>query len=149
QVIFAIVVLVGLSFGLPQGRNQPQAGDFNTDQASDPESELQDPIFAKEIIHCQTKEVIYVNEDQIDAFGCLVGPCGDKVCPNGAVGVGQDRATFRGNQGPPNTGSNGNAGPIDQAGRPVDPAAVTYLKQIEAYKAWELQQIENNKKIIG
>ncbi len=31
----------------------------------------------------------------------------------------------------------------------VDPAAVTYLKQIKAYEEWALRQQENNKKIIG
>ncbi len=101
--------------------------------------------------------------------GCLVGPNGARVCPQGAVGSAGDRVTFRGNKGHRGTGSNGNAGPIDsvnnisrllshsddqidfifQNGFAVDPAAVTYLKQIEAYEKWALQQAENNKKIIG
>jgi hypothetical protein len=71
------------------------------------------------------------------------------VCRSGTFGAGNDRTTFRGNAGPHNTGSNGNAGPISEDGLPVDPAAQTYLKQIEAYKLWEKQQEENNKKIIG
>ena len=105
--------------------------------------------------------------------GCVVGPCGDMNCPNGAFGVGNDRVTFRsgldklndifksllnvfflsffnrGNAGPRNTGSNGNAGPVGADGRPVNPAEIAYLKQLENYKKWELQQQENNKKIIG
>lgn len=52
-------------------------------------------------------------------------------------------------QGPRNTGSNGNAGPVGADGRPVNPAEVSYLAQIERYKQWELQQLENNKKIQG
>ncbi|XP_040574373.1 uncharacterized protein [Lepeophtheirus salmonis] len=107
-------------------------------------------VAVRNIIQCQTKEVIAVNEDSMDAYGCLVGPCGEKVCPIGAIGAdGKSRVTFRKNQGPGQTGSNGNAAPINEQGVAVDPAAVTYLKQIEAYKKWELQQLENNKKIIG
>ena len=77
-----------------------------------------------------------------------MGPCGDRVCPQGSIGVGNDAATFRSNKGPKNTSSNGNAAPLGADGRPVDPAAVSYLAQIERYKQWELQQQKNNKKII-
>ncbi len=38
---------------------------------------------------------------------------------------------------------------VFQNGFAVDPAAVTYLKQIKAYEEWALRQQENNKKIIG
>eukprot|EP00096_Caligus_rogercresseyi_P010413 TRINITY_DN3786_c0_g1_i2.p1 TRINITY_DN3786_c0_g1~~TRINITY_DN3786_c0_g1_i2.p1 ORF type:complete len:131 (-),score=21.84 TRINITY_DN3786_c0_g1_i2:99-491(-) len=107
-------------------------------------------LAVRNIIHCQTKADIPVNEDSIDVAGCLVGPCGEKVCPIGAIGSdGRSKVTFRNNQGPGQTGSNGNAAPINEQGVAIDPAAVTYLKQIEAYKKWELQQLENNKKIIG
>ena len=58
--------------------------------------------------------------------------------------------TFKGNKGPEGTGSNGNAGPVDQAtGVAVDPAAETYKKQIAAYIKWAEQQQENAKNIIG
>ena len=36
----------------------------------------------------------------------------------------------RGNRGPGNTGSNGNAGPVNAAGAAYDPAAETYKKQV-------------------
>eukprot|EP00095_Tigriopus_kingsejongensis_P010252 maker-scaffold178_size283195-snap-gene-0.11 protein:Tk10252 transcript:maker-scaffold178_size283195-snap-gene-0.11-mRNA-1 annotation:"---NA---" len=127
------VAMIGAALGMPQAAQGPEV----------------DQGYNTIIKHCQTQEEILVNQDSLDINGCLVGPCGERVCPQGAVGVAQDRTTFRGNKGPGQTGSNGNAGPIDSAGNPVDPAAVTYLKQIEAYKKWELQQLENNKKIIG
>lgn len=50
-----------LASGLPQGRNQPQPDDLNTEEIAEPVPEL------RQIIHCQTKEVIYVNEASIDA----------------------------------------------------------------------------------
>merc|ERR1719422_1303603 len=68
--------------------------------------------------------------------GCLVGPSGERVCPLGAFGSdGQSRVLARGNKGPGQTGSNGNAGPINAAGQAYDPAAETYKKQILAYQA--------------
>ena len=48
--------------------------------------------------------------------------------------------TFRGNKGPTGTGSNGNAGPLNQAGFAVDPAAVSLLKQQEEYIKWAEKQ---------
>ena len=77
--------------------------------------------------------------------GCLIGYC-DKVCPTGVYTNDNRQVTFRGNKGPAGTGSNGNAGPIDQStGIAVDPAAVSYLKQIERYQKWAEQQVENAK----
>merc|ERR1719158_2224816 len=66
----------------------------------------------------------------VDANGCTVGYCA-RVCPTGAVTNDGRFTTFRGNRGSPGTGSNGNAGPITANSLPVDPAAVTFLKQIE------------------
>ena len=80
--------------------------------------------------------VICVNEWSINEEGCTVGPSGEMVCPAGNRGAGGDSVTFRGNKGHKGTGSNGNAGPIGDNGLPVDPAAVTYLKQIEEYQKW-------------
>ena len=75
--------------------------------------------------------MIPVDGESLDAGGCLVGPSGERVCPLGAFGAdGRSRVQFRGNQGPGLTGSNGNAGPVNQAGQPVDPAAETYKKQV-------------------
>ncbi len=79
----------------------------------------------------------------------MVGPDGSRNCPNGAFGSSGDKVTFRGNVGHRNTGSNGNAGPLDAQGLPTDPAAVTYLKQLEAYKIWEQQQEANNRRLAG
>lgn len=73
-----------------------------------------------------------------------MGPGGEKVCPQGAIGSsGQDKATFRGNVGHRGTGSNGNASPIGENGRPVDPAAIAYANQIAQYIEWEKRQLEN------
>ena len=53
-----------------------------------------------------------------------------KVCPTGAFTNDNRFVSQRGNKGPSGTGSNGNAGPINQAtGLAVDPAAVSLLKQ--------------------
>ena len=71
------------------------------------------------------------------------------MCSTGSFGAGNDKSTHRGNAGPPGTGSNGNAGPIDAAGHAVDPAAQTYLKQIAAYEIWAKQQVENAKRQLG
>lgn len=66
--------------------------------------------------------------------GCLVGAAGERVCPLGAIGVAGDSALFRGNKGPGQTGSNGNAGPIDALGRPVAQAEAAYFRQLENYQ---------------
>ncbi len=42
----------------------------------------------------------------------------------------KNKKPCRGNQGPGLTGSNGNAGPINGEGLPIDPAAETYKKQV-------------------
>eukprot|EP00090_Calanus_glacialis_P041379 TRINITY_DN7296_c0_g1_i1.p1 TRINITY_DN7296_c0_g1~~TRINITY_DN7296_c0_g1_i1.p1 ORF type:complete len:133 (-),score=37.96 TRINITY_DN7296_c0_g1_i1:84-482(-) len=98
----------------------------------------------------RTGELIDVNADSIDIGGCLVGPSGERVCPLGAFGAdGQSRVLARGNKGPGQTGSNGNAGPINAAGQAYDPAAETYKKQIIAYQAWAEQQVENAKRQLG
>merc|ERR1719418_182111 len=100
-----------------------------------------------EITNSRTGEVIPVSNENLDSAGCLVGPSGERVCPLGAFGAdGQSRVQFRGNKGPGLTGSNGNAGPISQAGLPIDPAAETYKKQIEAYQKWAEQQVKNAEK---
>merc|ERR1711893_361623 len=77
-----------------------------------------------EITHYTTGEIIQVNAENLDINGCLVGPAGERVCPQGSFGA----------------APNGNAGPVNELGFAVDPAAQTYLKQIEAYKQWELKQ---------
>merc|ERR1711892_1439041 len=95
-------------------------------------------------------EVIQVDAANPDINGCLVGPSGERVCPLGAFGSdGQRRVLARGNKGPGQTGSNGNAGPINAAGQAYDPAAETYKKQIIAYQAWAEQQVENAKRQLG
>ena len=81
-------------------------------------------------------EILCVNEWSINEQGCTVGPSGEMVCPHGNRGAGGDSVTFGGNKGHRGTGSNGNAGPVGGDGLPVDPAAVTYLKQIEEYQKW-------------
>ena len=91
-----------------------------------------------------------IGVDGLDINGCLVGPSGERVCPQGAFGSdGRTKTTFRGNQGPEHTGSNGNAGPVNAAGQPVDPAAETYRKQIEQYQRWAEQQVQNAKHQLG
>merc|ERR1711922_37305 len=103
-----------------------------------------------QITNTRTGELIAVNADNIDSAGCLVGPSGERVCPLGAFGSdGQSRVLARGNKGPGQTGSNGNAGPINAAGQAYDPAAETYKKQIEAYTRWAEQQVENAKRQLG
>merc|ERR1711892_323510 len=95
-------------------------------------------------------EVIQVDAANLDINGCLVGPSGERVCPLGAFGAdGQSRVLARGSKGPGQTGSNGNAGPINAAGQAYDPAAETYKKQIIAYQAWAEQQVENAKRQLG
>ena len=70
------------------------------------------------------------------------------MCPQGAIGSsGQDKATFKGNIGHRGTGSNGNASPIGQDGRPVDPAAIAYANQIAQYIEWERRQQENAERL--
>ena len=72
------------------------------------------------------------------------------VCPLGAFGAdGQSRVLARGNKGPGQTGSNGNAGPLNAAGFVVDPAAELKKKQDIAYTLWAEQQIRNAEKQLG
>lgn len=54
-----------------------------------------------------------------------------------------------GNKGPGQTGSNGNAGPLNAAGQAVDPAAQLKIQQDIAYTAWAEQQIKNAEKQLG
>merc|ERR1711862_138810 len=60
--------------------------------------------------NCPNGEPYFPNAGTVDEFGCTVGYC-SKVCPTGAVTNDGRRVTYRGNVGPKNTGSNGNAGP--------------------------------------
>merc|ERR1712226_232141 len=103
-----------------------------------------------QVVNSRTGEVIDIDAENLDINGCLVGPSGEKVCPLGAFGSdGQSRVLHRGNKGPGQTGSNGNAGPINAAGQAYDPAAETYKKQIIAYQLWAEQQVENAKRQLG
>jgi len=89
-------------------------------------------------------------EEGLNDDDCLVGPSGEKVCPHGSYGAdGESRVQARGNQGPGQTGSNGNAGPVSAAGLAYDPAAETYKQQILAYQAWAEQQVENARGQLG
>ena len=92
-----------------------------------------------------------VEPQLVDSVGCVVGPSGEKVCREGAYGSdGQSKVLARGNKGPGQTGSNGNAGPISaETGLAIDPAAETYKKQIIAYQKWAEQQVENAKRQLG
>ena len=70
-----------------------------------------------QVQNVRTGEIISVDAENLDINGCLVGPSGEKVCPLGAFGAdGQSRVLARGNKGPGQTGSNGNAGPLNAAG---------------------------------
>merc|ERR1712121_537448 len=103
-----------------------------------------------QISNIRTGELIDVDAENLDINGCLVGSSGEKVCPLGAFGSdGQSRVLARGNKGPGQTGSNGNAGPINAAGQAYDPAAETYKKQILAYQVWAERQVENAKNQLG
>merc|ERR1712107_648616 len=78
-------------------------------------------------------EDIAIDKDNLDINGCLVGPSGERVCQYANFASdGQSRVSFRQNVGPGTSGSNGNAGQVSQAGKPIDPAAETYKKQIAA-----------------
>ena len=91
-----------------------------------------------------------MNAENIDINGCLVGPSGEKVCPLGAFGAdGQSRVLARGNKGPGQTGSNGNAGPLNAAGQAIDPAAELFKEQQLEYTAWAEQQIRNAERQLG
>ena len=103
-----------------------------------------------QVANIRTGEVIDIDAENLDVNGCLVGPSGERVCPLGAFGAdGQTRVLARGNKGPGNTGSNGNAGPLNAAGFAVDPAAELKKKQDLAYTAWAEQQIKNAEKQLG
>ena len=110
------------------------------------------PQFAPvgQVVNSRTGEVIDVDADNLDINGCLVGPSGEKVCPLGAFGSdGQSRVLARGNKGPGQTGSNGNAGPLNAAGQAIDPAAELKKKQDIAYTLWAEQQIKNAERQLG
>merc|ERR1711936_282286 len=103
-----------------------------------------------QVVNSRTGEVIDIDAENLDINGCLVGPSGEKVCPLGAFGSdGQSRVLHRGNKGPGQTGSNGNAGPLNAAGQAVDPAAQLKIQQDIAYTAWAEQQIKNAEKQLG
>ena len=92
---------------------------------------------------CSNGDPYYENVGSVDENGCLIGYC-DKVCPSGIYTKSTGKVTHGGNKGPGRTGSNGNAGPVDQAtGLAVDPAAETYKKQIAAYILWAEKQNQN------
>merc|ERR1719402_1114796 len=97
---------------------------------------------------CPNGEPYYDNVGGFDEDGCLIGYC-SKVCRPGAITNNGRRAMFRGNKGPDGTGSNGNAGPVDQnTGLAIDPAAETYKKQIAAYQEWAERQNQNAERQI-
>merc|ERR1711872_482843 len=107
-------------------------------------------VAVNQVANTRTGELIDVNADNIDINGCLVGPSGERVCPLGAFGSdGQSRVLARGNKGPGQTGSNGNAGPLNAAGYAIDPAAELKKKQDIAYTLWAEQQVENAKNQLG
>merc|ERR1712062_761726 len=110
------------------------------------------PQFApvSQVANIRTGEIIDIDAESLDVNGCLVGPSGERVCPLGAFGAdGQSRVLARGNKGPGQTGSNGNAGPLNAAGQAIDPAAETFKKQQLAYTAWAEQQIRNAERQLG
>merc|ERR1712244_111136 len=110
------------------------------------------PQFApvSQVANIRTGELIDIDAESLDVNGCLVGPSGEKVCPLGAFGSdGQSRVLHRGNKGPGQTGSNGNAGPLNAAGQAVDPAAQLKIQQDIAYTAWAEQQIRNAERQLG
>merc|ERR1712223_1497866 len=103
-----------------------------------------------QVVNSRTGEVIDIDAENLDINGCLVGPSGEKVCPLGAFGAdGQSRVLARGNKGPGQTGSNGNAGPLNAAGQAIDPAAELFKKQQLEYTAWAEQQIRNAERQLG
>merc|ERR1711956_92966 len=95
-------------------------------------------------LKCPNGDPFYSDAGSVDANGCTVGYCA-KVCPTGAFTNDGRQTTFRGNKGPTGTGSNGNAGPLNQAGLAVDPAAVSLLKQQEEYIKWAQRQAAGRK----
>merc|ERR1712126_440052 len=102
------------------------------------------------VINAQTGEDIAIDKDNLDINGCLVGPSGERVCQYANFASdGQSRVSFRQNVGPGTSGSNGNAGPVSRAGKPIDPAAETYKKQIAAYQRWAEQQVKNAERQLG
>ena len=78
-----------------------------------------------------------------------MGYC-SKVCPTGAQTNDNRFVGFSGNRGPAGTGSNGNAAPFDaDNGLPVNPAEVSYRKQLENYVKWAEEQVKNAEKQLG
>ena len=107
-------------------------------------------LAVSQVANIRTGELIDIDAESLDINGCLVGPSGERVCPLGAFGAdGQSRVLARGNKGPGQTGSNGNAGPVNAAGFAVDPAAELKKKQDIAYTLWAEQQIRNAEKQLG
>merc|ERR1712223_2110806 len=95
-------------------------------------------------LKCPNGDPFFSNAGTVDENGCTVGYCA-KVCPTGAFTNDDRSVTFRGNKGPAGTGSNGNAGPINQSGVAVDPAAVSLLKQQQEYIKWAERQVAGRK----
>merc|ERR1712018_902086 len=95
-------------------------------------------------LRCPNGDPFYENAGTVDENGCTVGYC-SKVCPSGAFTNDNRSVTFRGNKGPKGTGSNGNAGPPSSSGVAVDPAAVSLLKQQQAYIEWAKKQVAGRK----
>merc|ERR1712180_205765 len=94
------------------------------------------PVFqpVQQITNLRTGEIIDVDVDSLDVNNCLVGASGERVCPNGAIGTdGQSRVFFSGNKGPGQTGSNGNAAPINELGQSYDPVAARHAEQVRKY----------------
>merc|ERR1739842_65054 len=120
----SVVVILGLTFfGLVLGR--PQG------------------------LSCPNGDPFYENAGTVDENGCTVGYC-SKVCPTGAFTNDDRFVSFKGNRGATGTGSNGNAGPINQeTGVAVDPAAVSLLKQQQDYIKWAEQQVANAAKQVN
>merc|ERR1712037_243779 len=76
-------------------------------------------------LKCPNGDPFYPDAGTVDANGCTVGYCAK--------------------EGPTGTGSNGNAGPINQVGLAVDPAAVSLLKQQQEYIKWAERQVAGRK----
>lgn len=96
-------------------------------------------------LRCPNGEPFFENANSVDENGCTVGYCA-KVCPTGAQTADGRFVGFSGNKGPSGTGSNGNAAPVSN-GLPVNPAEVSYRKQLENYVKWAEEQVKNAEKI--
>merc|ERR1712241_762100 len=96
-------------------------------------------------LRCPNGDPFFENANSVDENGCTVGYC-SKVCPTGAQTSDGRFVGFSGNKGPSGTGSNGNAAPVTN-GLPVNPAEVSYRKQLENYVKWAEEQVKNAEKI--